>query len=172
MDRLEERLNELLRDSEVLLSRIKVAPRKFSPGKSGATKPITGLDWLFTSEEIRKLPSYVAPQEAFERDEVFSDSPRLAGFWGTFDALLQSIVHRCCRIKGHRAVFDSKCALIVLQEKRNQLAANRILINGRVRLLGADLTVRRISLPDGLTLYRLRKNERSPSASGLHRRTY
>jgi hypothetical protein len=111
------------------------------------------------TDDISRLSTYQACQIAFENDNGFKDAARLAGFWGTFNAILEDIINKCCRIRGDKVIIDTKCVLKTVAEFRKDLLAKNVHYTGKAILLGVNLNKKKIIIDDGLILYRLNKKE-------------
>ncbi len=171
MNSLEKSLQDLLKGCEPLL---KVNPNDIVANKwfltSDSRQEVRQVKYeqkaLFYSfarafTEIIKLPSYLTCQHFFEKDNIFSDAPRLAGYWGTFRAVLQDIICECGRIRKGDVILNIDIAIDRLSELQKIFAASNIHFTSTARLLGVKLRCKKITLPDGLELYRLNRKERN-----------
>lgn len=114
-----------------------------------------------SAEKINKLKSYTAANDAFGRDKVFANSDRVAGAWGTFDGVLQHILTSTCRITRRKIVFNHVEALSKLRQLRDTLTNKHIKYIASTRLIGATLTLKRMSLPDEVEILRLTTKEQN-----------
>lgn len=109
--------------------------------------------------EIRSLEAFGIAKQAFERDEVFSKAARAAGYWATLEAVLQYLVSNAGKIRQGRVVIDHAEALRHLKSFRKLLTSNHLEYEASARIFGVTLRSKSLSLPDGVTLYRLNNKE-------------
>jgi hypothetical protein len=117
--------------------------------------------YMRSHSSITSLKSYVEAKNAFERDNVFSAASRIAGYWGTFEALVQYLVVNSGNIKRRSISINQTEALQILREYRDTLTSRHIEFVAIARLFGVNLRSKSLTLPDGTTLYRLNRGERN-----------
>ena len=118
-------------------------------------------------QKVKGLPSFEICRQAFEKDSDFADAARLAGFWGTFDAVFQEILDAYLQNKGKKITFNKKLAIRRASELRNKLSASNVHFTANARLLGVKLTSKEIILSGGFSLNRLTKKEREDRLSHI-----
>ena len=169
MDDLQDCLKKLLIDCEKLLKPEREVSSKWvlisdsQQQVKGEIDEKLSLTYSYAraSTHISQLPSYQACQKAFEKDAIFKNASKLAGYWGTFRAVFQEIIRNCGKIRKNKVVLNVKEAVQVVTKFRKEFSASKIQFLGTSRLLGAKLRCKEIILPDGLSLYRLNKKERN-----------
>jgi hypothetical protein len=117
--------------------------------------------YIRSHNNITSLKSYFEAKDAFGRDNVFSTASRIAGYWGTFEALVQYLIVNSGNIKKKSISINQPEALRILREYRDTLTSRHIEFIGIARLFGVNLRCKLMALPDGTTLYRLNRKERN-----------
>lgn len=112
-----------------------------------------------SSEEIKKLKSYIAANDAFGRDKVFAESDKSAGMWGTFDGVLQYLLTSTCKLTSSKIIFNHSKAISNLRQLRDILTKKHIKYVATARLIGATITSKRMNLPDEVEITRLTTKE-------------
>ncbi len=110
-------------------------------------------------EKIKTLKSYDIAKQAFERDNVFSEAKRAAGYWAKFEAVLQYLISRAGEIRKESVYIDHAEALWYLKSFRQLLTSSHLEYEATARIFGVNLRCKSLSLPDGVTLYRLNRQE-------------
>ena len=120
-------------------------------------------------EKFKTLLSFENCRQAFEKDIDFADAKKFAGFWGTFDGVMQSIFYSLLRKKGEKITLNKNLAIRRASELRNELSASGVHYTAYARLLGVKMTCKEIILSEGLSLIRLSKKERMNHLSQIER---
>src|SRR5436309_538586 len=103
------------------------------------------------SQAISKLEAYSDAKRAFERDPVFADAKRKAGYWATFEAVLQHLIRSSGRMHRHKVSLDSSKALEVFRSLRSAFTQKDLQYQASVRLMGVKLRCKQLTLPDRVT---------------------
>ena len=111
--------------------------------------------------KIRELASYRAAKIVYGRDSVLSDSVHTAGFWATFDGILQFLISNTGTFSKNKVVIDSSKAISLFRDFRRTLSQKSLKFEASARLMGVTLTSKSFNLPDGITLSRLTRKERN-----------
>ncbi|MGR3179208.1 MAG: hypothetical protein ACUZ8E_14240 [Candidatus Anammoxibacter sp.] len=69
-----------------------------------------------SSEKIKKLKSYMAANEAFGRDKIFSGARKVAGMTGTLDGVLHYLLKGTCKITEKSILFNHVDAVSKLRQ--------------------------------------------------------
>ncbi|MFC1542081.1 hypothetical protein ACFL50_06505, partial [Candidatus Latescibacterota bacterium] len=104
---------------------------------------------------------------AFESDEVFSNAKSIAGFWATFDGIIQFIISNSGSYRKNKIVIDTIKAINLLREFRKELTQKSLRFIATARLMGVTLTCKSYQLPDSILLYSLSKKERNERQPAL-----
>ncbi len=184
MTPLETKIAALLVDCEELMEPYIITAEKWETINKTQKRTKTVVDektslaisYGKSSEKIRELNSYIAANEAFGRDKVFSKSDQAAGYWGIFESVLQFLITSTCKITVKRIIFNHVEALSKLRQLRGTLTKKHINYIASTRLFGITITSKCINLPDEVEIIRLstkEQNDRQPliqpfSLSGLH----
>ncbi|MDP8208479.1 MAG: HEPN domain-containing protein [Candidatus Electryonea clarkiae] len=112
-------------------------------------------------QSISNLNSYKESRSVFENDKVFIEAKSKAGYWVTFDAVLQYIIINIGRIQKNGVKLNTIEAISLLRAFRKNLTSRHIQYDASVRLLGVNIRSKTLDLPDGITLYRLNRKERN-----------
>jgi hypothetical protein len=169
MDELKVCLKNLLIDCEKFLKPEKEVSSKWIL-TSDSTQEVkekidekSSLAYSYThaSTHISQLPSYQECQKSFEKDDIFKNASKLAGYWGTFRTIFQDIIRDCGKIYKNKVTVDIDAAFQLVDKFRNDFSTTEVQFWGTSRLLGVKLRCKEIILPDGLSLYRLTKRERN-----------
>jgi len=112
-------------------------------------------------DRIQKLDSYLVSKSAYEEDSTFEFSGFLAGYWGSFDAILQDLIISSVRLSGSKVSIDYRRAYGRFRELRRDFGLSRFHYQARVRLYGVRLRPKRLSLSEDILLYRLNREERN-----------
>jgi hypothetical protein len=174
MTPLEAKLAELLVDCESLLEPVRVFSRKWvilSSTHKQVRKFFDNKASLFHSyirahDRIAALKSFAIAKDAFERDNVFFNGEKKAGYSATFEAVLKYLIESAGQIRKRSVLIDHAEALRSLQSFRKALTSRHLKYDALARLFGVNLRCKSLSLPDGVTLYRLtqrERNERQPA---------
>jgi hypothetical protein len=103
--------------------------------------------------------NYVFAKEAFERDPVFRDGIELAGYWSTFNAVLQRILIDSATITSGRVSIDHSAAIESFRSHRKVLAGKHLEFVASARIIGLRTKQKLLSLPDNMELYRLSRRQ-------------
>ncbi|MFV2044609.1 MAG: hypothetical protein ACC700_15415 [Anaerolineales bacterium] len=112
-------------------------------------------------DQIQKLDSYLFCKKAFEEDSTFEFAGFLAGYWGSFDAILQDVIISSGRLSANKVSIDYRRAYGRFRELRRDFGLSRFRYQARVRLYGVRLRPKRLSLSQDILLYRLSRKERN-----------
>ncbi len=167
MTPLETKFAALLVDCEEIMEHYVVTAEKWKiiSKKHQQTKTVideeSSVGWSYgkSIEKIRKSKSYIAANEAFGQDEVFSKSPKVAGYWGTLDGVLPYALRSACKVTARRIIFNHVEALSTLRQIRDTLASGHIEYLASTKLLGVTTTLKRMDLPDEVEIIRLNTKE-------------
>lgn len=159
----------LLVDCEPLLEPINVVAQKWViiSKTQKELRPVQDKRALLTysyarvREKIAELSSFAIAKDAFKRDTVFSDGARTAGYWATFEAVLQYLIGSAGQIHKRSVSLDHAEVLRYLRSFRQLLTSRHLQYEASVRLFGVDLRYKSLPLPDGVALYRLNREERN-----------
>lgn len=119
------------------------------------------LALALAERQIGNWSTYQRCKAACVRDAVFKDAPRLAGYWGTFEQVFRDTATHAANVRGGKIIFDSAKGRARIRELRRHFQSGSFRYECRASILGADLTVKRAFLPDGVELYRLSRKERN-----------
>ena len=111
--------------------------------------------------KIEALEAYDLAKKAFERDKVFFEAVKSAGYWATFEAVLQYLIASAGEIRKDHISIDHSRALKCLRSFRKLLTSSHLEYEATARIFGLNLRSKSLSLPDGVTLYRLNRQERN-----------
>ena len=110
---------------------------------------------------IKVLPSYISAQEAFGRDRVLSDAIQIAGYWATFDRLIQYLIVNAGSMHKQSVTIDHAKALRLTRSFRETFTKTHFSFLASARVFGVVLQRKTLLLPDDLKLYRLSRVERN-----------
>jgi len=167
MEEFYESLKKLLKDSELLLKPegaisskwVLLSANQQTVKEEKNEKIALSNSYARASSQISNLASYQACQNLFENDNVFKDASKLAGYWGTFRAIFQDVIHNCGQMRKNKVILNGERAIQRVNKLREELSASKVQLTSTARLLGVKLQCKEIVLPDGLSLYRLNKRE-------------
>lgn len=167
MTPLEAKVAALLVDCEELLEPLNVNAHKWvmiSKTDSELEKVLdkkSSLAFSFAraQDRIASLGSFAAAKETFERDKVFLKAPEAAGYCATFEAVLQDLISSAGKIGKNAVTIDSAKAVSRLKSFRTLLTSRNLQYEATARLFGVTLRSKSLQLPDGVTLYRLNREE-------------
>jgi len=108
---------------------------------------------------LTRRDSYVSAIEAFERDSVFRDGIELAGYWSTFDAVLQRILIDSVTITRGRVSIDHSAAIESFRSFRKTLAGKHLEFLASARIIGLRIKQKLLLLPDNMQFYRLSRRQ-------------
>ena len=140
----------------ILISESQQQLRPVRDGRAALT-----YSYARASQAISKLTSYSDAKQAFERDSVFADAKRKAGYWATFEAVLQHLIRSSGRMRRHNVFLDSSKALEVFRSLRSAFTQKDLQYQASVRLMGVKLRCKQLTLPDRVTFHRLTRRERN-----------
>jgi Apea-like HEPN len=103
--------------------------------------------------------SYVSAKDTFERDPVFRDGIELAGYWSTFDAVLQRILIDSATITRARVSIDHSAAIESFRSFRKTLAGKHLEFLASARIIGLRTKQKLLLLPDNMQFYRLSRRQ-------------
>ena len=138
----------------VIISKTQQELRQLKDKKSSMTH-----SFFRNNGKIRTLKSYDIAKRAFERDKVFSEANRAAGYWAKFEAVLQYLISSAGEIRKERLYIDHAEALRYLKSFRQLLTSSHLEYKATARIFGVNLRCKSLSLPDGVTLNRLNRKE-------------
>lgn len=169
MTPLESKLSELLDDCERLLELYVLTKQKWIIISETQKR----LDTIFDEKlslaisygkarnKILELPSYKDAKTVFGRDSVFPEAVSTAGYWATFDGIIQYIISNAGSYKKGKVVIDSTKAIGMLRDLRKVLTQKTLKFVATARLMGVTLTSKSFKLPDGIVIRRLTRKERN-----------
>jgi hypothetical protein len=105
------------------------------------------------------LNKYISAKNAFERDQVFRDGIELAGYWSTFDAVLQNILFDSAQLTRGGVSINPSAAIQSLGAIRKTLGAKHLEFVASARIIGLRTKQKSLLLPDDIQLYRLSRQE-------------
>jgi hypothetical protein len=177
MTLLESKIAQLLAHAEPLFERSSLAlshkwvavdatQARLSPVQDKGTS--FAVSWSRARSKLETLPSFNIAMQAFGRDPVFAEAARAAGYWGTFDAVLQEAAFRATYLKRGRLLIDQAKAIAEMQELRRVFAGTHLRFEGSARLFGIKTKRRVLQLPDEVKLVRLTSKEKAERQPLVH----
>jgi hypothetical protein len=166
---LETKISELLSLCEAILEPVHITAEKWvilSETKS-VLRPVKDKasslksSWIEAQQRIRELPLYAVAKKVFEEDDVFAGARRAAGHWATFDGVLYYLFLSAASLSAKGISIDHTKALYSFQSFRQLLVSPILTYKASARLFGVNLRCKSLSLPDGVTLYRLNRREKN-----------
>jgi len=110
---------------------------------------------------MHKLESFTRAKSAFEGDKTFTEGQRAAGYWASFESVLQSVIMSCGRMGKRKVKIDLPCAMRLVASIRSGLQQKQLQYSASCRLFGVELAPRRLDCPDHMSIHRLTRKERN-----------
>lgn len=120
---------------------------------------------------VAGLATYEAAKAAFERDKIFGKAAELAGYWGTFDAVLGLVISASAQMRRSGLVLAHAAGLEKLRELRRTFSKTHIECDAKAKIFGIQLTRKHMHLPDDIELIRLNireRNKQQPVMNAYH----
>ena len=112
-------------------------------------------------KDIRSLSEYSEAEDVYSRDDVFGKAMSSAGHWAAFHHFLGVAIRRSSAVTGNRVEVDFSQAAEYSRKFRKTLSQKLIEFDASARIFGVVLSKKSFSLPDGVTLHRLTRQERN-----------
>ncbi len=132
---------------------------------------LSGSFWRAIGK-IELLESFDIAKQAFEQDKVFSVAAESTGNQAQYWGVLEYLIKNAGKIRNNCVSIDHAKALKHLRSLRKLLTGTLLKYEATARVFGVNLRCKTLSLPDGVTLYRLNRkelNDRQPVISSFER---
>ncbi len=158
---LEETFLILLSDIKPLLKQLVSSSNQwFLDSKNQqVVKTVKKHSFYVDQRALKKKKSYRKCKEAFEKDGAFKYATKLAGYWGKFETVLQTVVDESVKIKRGNIFIDEDRARQKIVELNSMFSQKTVKIEVHARLLGVNIKSKKVTFPNGVYLYRLNKKE-------------
>src|SRR5690349_7600895 len=97
------------------------------------------MAWARNMEKVKALTTFTAAKDAFERDSVFAHAKKAAGYWATFDAVIQKIVLSAARKRRSGLQVDVARGLDAFRAIRGTYSKGHLQLRASARLMGVTL---------------------------------
>jgi hypothetical protein len=176
MTPLESKIAALLVDIGQSLPEVTIYGQKWVPLSESQAQLRTIEDqsqsivmaWARNMAKVKALPAFTAAKDAFDRDSVFAHATKGAGYWATFDAVIQKMLLSAARKRRSRLEVDVARGLDAFRAIRGTYSKGHLGLQASARLIGVTLKNRVLQLPDQISLHRLTLKERTQRQPFVH----